>query len=130
MWKTMNSDNGFLSQDEIDSLLNGGDEETQEQPQQNLSKEEAKIEESDSDVENITEKKENPVTDTERDLLGEIGNISMGSASTALSTIIANAVNITTPQVRVTTLKELRDTFEVPNIALEVKYTRDRKSVV
>lgn len=47
----------------------------------------------------------------------------MGSASTALSTIIANAVNITTPQVRVTRLRELRDTFEVPNIALEVKYT-------
>lgn len=124
----MNSDNGFLSQDEIDSLLNGGDkEETQEQSQQDVSKEEAKMDENDSNVkinnENITEKKENPVTDTERDLLGEIGNISMGSASTALSTIIASAVNITTPQVRVTTLKELRDTFEVPNIALEVKYT-------
>ncbi|KEH88358.1 flagellar motor switch protein [Clostridium novyi A str. NCTC 538] len=116
MWKTMNSDNGFLSQDEIDSLLNGGGkDETQEQSQENVSNV--------SDETKVDEKKESPITDTERDLLGEIGNISMGSASTALSTIIASAVNITTPQVRVTTLKELRDTFEVPNIALEVKYT-------
>ncbi|ABK61949.1 MULTISPECIES: flagellar motor switch phosphatase FliY [Clostridium] len=112
----MNSDNGFLSQDEIDSLLNGGGkDETQEQSQENVSNV--------SDETKVDEKKESPITDTERDLLGEIGNISMGSASTALSTIIASAVNITTPQVRVTTLKELRDTFEVPNIALEVKYT-------
>lgn len=104
----MNSDNGFLSQDEIDSLLNGGDkDETQEQSQENVS----------------NEVKESQVTDTEIDLLGEIGNISMGSASTALSTIISNAVNITTPQVRVIKLRELKDTFEVPNIALEVKYT-------
>ncbi len=104
----MNSDNGFLSQDEIDSLLNGGDkDETQEQSQKNVS----------------NEVKESQVTDTEIDLLGEIGNISMGSASTALSTIISNAVNITTPQVRVIKLRELKDTFEVPNIALEVKYT-------
>ena len=81
----MNSDNGFLSQDEIDSLLNGGDKnETQDQSQENVSNETK-----------MDENKESPVTDTERDLLGEIGNISMGSASTALSTIIANAVNIT-----------------------------------
>ncbi|WP_420888556.1 hypothetical protein [Clostridium novyi] len=34
----MNSDNGFLSQDEIDSLLNGGGkDETQEQSQENVS---------------------------------------------------------------------------------------------
>src|SRR3712207_9521076 len=48
---------------------------------------------------------------------------SMGSASTALSTIINQQVNITTPVVSVTTLNKLKNTFEVPNIALEVKYT-------
>lgn len=85
------------------------------------------------DVENVEDKGETAIsvedsgevdiTDLERDLLGEIGNISMGSASTALSTIINQQVNITTPIVSVTTLKDLKDTFEVPNIALEVKYT-------
>ena len=90
--------NGFLSQEEIDSLLNGGG--MAPEPM-----------------------KEDILTDIERDLLGEIGNISMGSASTALSTIINQQVNITTPVVSITTLKNLADTFEVPNIALEVKYT-------
>ncbi|MCD3194067.1 flagellar motor switch phosphatase FliY [Clostridium botulinum C] len=117
MWKTMNSDNGFLSQDEIDSLLNG-DDNSDVQENSNES-----IEENTQSVENIEESLEDKITDIEMDLLGEIGNISMGSASTALSTIIGSAVNITTPQVSITTLKKLRDTFEVPNIALEVKYT-------
>lgn len=90
---------GFLSQEEIDSLLNGGS--TDSEP----------------------EKKEEILTDVEKDLLGEIGNISMGSASTALSTIISQPVNITTPVVTVTTLSELKQSFSTPNIALEVKYT-------
>jgi len=92
---------GFLSQEEIDSLLNGGSDSND------------KKEENRDDV----------LSDIEKDLLGEIGNISMGSASTALSTIINQQVNITTPVVGITTLKELRSTFEMPNIALDVKYT-------
>ncbi|MCM0650469.1 flagellar motor switch phosphatase FliY [Clostridium swellfunianum] len=89
---------GFLSQEEIDSLLNGGSLST-EPPQEEL------------------------LSDIEKDLLGEIGNISMGSASTALSQIIGQQVNITTPVVSVTTLNKLKENFEVPNIALEVMYT-------
>jgi flagellar motor switch protein FliN/FliY len=99
MWKIMSD--GFLSQEEIDSLLNGGSDSND------------KKEENRDDV----------LSDIEKDLLGEIGNISMGSASTALSTIINQQVNITTPVVGITTLKELRSTFEMPNIALDVKYT-------
>lgn len=90
--------NGFLSQEEIDSLLNGGGD----------SVEPAQVE---------------GLSDIEKDLLGEIGNITMGSASTALSTIIGQPVNITTPEVSVTKLSVLKSSFEVPNIALEVKYT-------
>lgn len=90
--------NGFLSQEEIDSLLNGG----------GLSPEPIN---------------EEILSDVEKDLLGEIGNISMGSASTALSTIINQQVNITTPVVSINTLSNLRNNFEVPNIALEVRYT-------
>jgi flagellar motor switch protein FliN len=89
--------NGFLSQEEIDSLLNGGM--------------------------SFTEPEEELLTEIEKDLLGEIGNISMGSASTALSQIINQPVNITTPVVTVTTLRKLREDFEVPNIALDVRYT-------
>ncbi|MGH4141114.1 flagellar motor switch phosphatase FliY [Clostridium sp.] len=63
------------------------------------------------------------LSEIERDLLGEVGNISMGSASTALSTIVGQPVNIATPVVTVTTLKELRGNYELPNIALDVKFT-------
>ncbi len=91
---------GFLSQEEINSLLNGAMSTPEEDP-----------------------KNEEFLKDIEKDLLGEIGNISMGSASTALSTIINQQVNITTPIVSLTTLTELRKKFEVPNIALDVKYT-------
>lgn len=90
--------NGFLSQEEIDSLLNGNAENISTAPEKEV------------------------LSDLEKDLLGEIGNISMGSASTALSTIINQTVNITTPVVSVTTLSELKKSFEIPNIALQVKY--------
>lgn len=89
--------NGFLSQEEIDSLLNGGGL-SPEPPQEEI------------------------LSDLEKDLLGEIGNISMGSASTALSQIINQQVNITTPVVTVTTLNKLKQEIQIPNIALEVKY--------
>ncbi|GAA0724366.1 flagellar motor switch phosphatase FliY [Clostridium malenominatum] len=95
--------NGFLSQEEIDLLLSGG----------------GSFSENDAD----NTKEESELSEIDKDLLGEIGNISMGSASTALSTIIGSQVNITTPVVTITTLKELKDNFEVPNIALEVKFT-------
>lgn len=98
--------NGFLSQEEIDALLNGGG---------NISEEKEKEPDLSTDLPDLT--------DVEKDLLGEIGNISMGSASTALSTIINQQVNITTPVVSVTTLTKLKGTFQTPNIALEVKYT-------
>ncbi|MDU5105261.1 flagellar motor switch phosphatase FliY [Clostridium sp.] len=85
----------FLSQEEIDSLLKGtGEDNTPE-----------------------------TITEIEKDLLGEIGNISMGSASTALYQLINKQVNITTPKVRVNTLKNIKEGFEYPNIILDVEYT-------
>lgn len=92
--------NGFLSQEEIDSLLNGD-----------------VVEEKALDV------NDEILSDVEKDLLGEIGNISMGSASTALYQLINNKVNITTPRVEITTLKKIKNTFDIPNIILDVEYT-------
>lgn len=101
---------GFLSQEEIDSLLNGdgSNSDSGQPPETNEGNDENNSDEI--------------LTDIEKDLLGEIGNISMGSASTALSTIISQQVNITTPVVSITTLQALKDNFEVPNVALDVKY--------
>ncbi|GFZ30992.1 flagellar motor switch phosphatase FliY [Clostridium zeae] len=93
--------NGFLTQEEIDSLLNGPS----------------------TPAESTTGNTEESISDIDKDLLGEIGNISMGSASTALSQIINQSVNITTPVVSTTTLGELKEQFHIPNIVLEVEYT-------
>ena len=113
---------GFLSQDEIDSLLNGGSSDSGESTEENVENAD-NAENVDNVIEDIVPVEEETLSDLEKDLLGEIGNISMGSASTALSNIINQKVNITTPIVSVTTLDKLKDTFEVPNIALEVKNT-------
>lgn len=92
--------NDFLSQEEIDALLNG------------------KTEDKGEDKKNLKFE----LDENQKDLLGEVGNISMGSASTALSQIIDQEVLITTPEVEVTTLAELKNTFEVPNVSVEVNY--------
>ncbi|NNU76035.1 flagellar motor switch phosphatase FliY [Clostridium estertheticum] len=124
--------NGFLSQEEIDALLNGDG--ADKAPTTDSEKEDAALAANSAegvDTKDIgadqdikTESIELfELTDSEKDLLGEVGNISMGSASTALSTIVGQPVNIATPVVTVSTLKELRGTFEVPNIALDVKFT-------
>lgn len=99
----MSMSNGFLSQEEIDSLLNGSDDSS------------SNAGGNDNSV--------NLLSDIEKDLLGEIGNISMGSASTALYQIINQKVNITTPVVSITTLKEIKETFETPTVVLDVEYT-------
>lgn len=91
--------NGFLSQEEINSLLNG---------------------ESEKDNSNV---ESNALTDNEKDMLGEIGNISMGSASTALYQIINQKVNITTPVVTITTLKDIKESFDTPTVVVDVEYT-------
>ncbi|MCX7884383.1 MAG: flagellar motor switch phosphatase FliY [Caloramator sp.] len=89
---------GLLSQEEIDALLGNGNKPSS-----------------------------SPLSETDKDLLGEIGNISMGSASTALSTILGKMVNITTPKVSITTINKLKENFEVPIVSLEVSYTENLK---
>lgn len=58
----------------------------------------------------------------EIDVIGEIMNISMGSAATAISTLLDKKVIITTPDVHVAMVKELDyDSFE-PAICVEITY--------
>lgn len=96
--------NGFLSQEEIDSLLTGDSSEI-------------------TSDEGDANQYEEILTDLEKDLLGEVGNISMGSASTALSQVIGQKVNITTPVVSVSSIETIQKGFEIPYIALDVNYT-------
>lgn len=89
---------GFLSQEEIDALLRG-------EPATNT-----------PSAPNIS--------DMEKDALGEIGNISMGSAATTLSVLLGRRVSITTPRVSVATLKEIQNKYPLPYLVIEVGYTQ------
>jgi len=87
--------NGFLSQEEIDALLRG--EPVAASPQD--------------------------LSDIEKDAMGEIGNISMGSAATTLSILLSRRVSITTPRVRISSLKEIKEQYPLPYLVIEVGYT-------
>ena len=60
----------------------------------------------------------------ERDAVGEIANISMGSSATTLYSLVNRKVNITTPVVSVSNWQELQeDNKERPCVFIQIKYT-------
>jgi flagellar motor switch protein FliN/FliY len=62
-------------------------------------------------------------TNEEIDVLGEIGNISMGNSATTLFTLLSRKVNITTPKVTVSTLRKISETYSAPLVVVKVEYT-------
>ncbi len=96
----------MLSQEEIDALLKGDSE---EEPEIDFFEDES---EDEMDL----------LSDMEIDALGEIGNISMGTAATTLSTLLNKKVNITTPTVSITTADELSSEYKTPFVAVDVSY--------
>lgn len=65
---------------------------------------------------------EDYLSSLEQDALGEIGNITFGSAATALSTLLGKKVDITTPKVSVIGREELIEEFPKPHVAVHVNY--------
>lgn len=59
----------------------------------------------------------------EKDALGEIGNICMGTAATTLFTLLNNKVSITTPRVELLSPEEFRTYFQEGSVATSIKYT-------
>lgn len=100
-----------LSQAEIDALLaggGGGSDDTSSAP--------APADGGNEDYENL-------LSDMEKDALGEIGNISMGSAATTLSTLLGHKVSITTPSVAVAPMNVIQQNYPLPYLVVEVAYT-------
>ncbi|MEG6617303.1 flagellar motor switch phosphatase FliY [Peptococcaceae bacterium 1198_IL3148] len=62
------------------------------------------------------------LSDDEKDALGEIGNISMGSASTTLSELLSQKVNITSPRVWISNKKDLLASFNIPYLVIKVEF--------
>ena len=91
----MSNGNGQLSQEEIDSLINSGDDEANN---------------------------DKHLTEDEADIIGEIGNIAMGSAATALFTLLNKKVDITAPKVDISTFKEVVSEYSQPFVLVKVEY--------
>ena len=64
-----------------------------------------------------------PLSEYEKDALGEIGNICMGTSATTLSSLLGKQVSITTPQVSLTSNLAEVGPYKKPYVAVEVSYT-------
>ena len=93
---------GMLSQEEINALLAGANADG---------------------IANANTDGEETLTDEQKDAIGEISNISMGTAATTLSTLLNQTVNITTPKVTYMNWQELADSYDKPCVFLQISYT-------
>ena len=102
---------GMLSQEEINALLNGIDSEDSS---------------SDTDTSAGNASGSNAIdealTPMERDMMGEISNISMGTAATTLSSLVNQKVDITTPKVELSTWQDLVDEYDRPCVFIQISY--------
>ena len=100
---------GMLSQEEINALLagvdNGGGN-------------------NDSSAADTTSPEDDGqfLTEEQKDAIGEISNISMGSAATTLGMLLNQTVTITTPNVSYVSWEELSDSYDRPCVFLQIKY--------
>lgn len=104
---------GMLSQDEINALLTGMD---------------APADDGDAAVESVDTDgavaDESLLTESEKDAIGEVANISMGSSATTLFSIVNRKVNITTPTVKMAVWKNVLEEYEKPCVFIQIKYTQ------
>lgn len=70
---------------------------------------------------------ENYFTDMERDVIGEVMNISLGSSATSLSSLLGRRVEITVPMIKVTMADDFSYKQLEPAIGVEINYTQGLK---
>lgn len=115
----------MISQEEIDALLNGGSIPTADSAPAGESEaaSEAAAAPAAASPDSSSSQLDDVLTDMEKDALGEIGNISMGSAATTLSVLLGHKVSITTPSVSVATMGIIQQQYPMPYLIVEVGYT-------
>ncbi len=64
------------------------------------------------------------LSDVEKDAIGEVANISMGSSATTLYSLVNRKVNITTPVVTLATWDSLLEEYEKPCVFIQIRYTK------
>lgn len=93
---------GSISQEEIDALLKNGDNTQKAGASSN----------------------EESLTTQEMDTIGEVSNICMGTAATALFSLVNKKVEISTPVVSLATWKNIIDEYEKPCVLIKIIYTK------
>ena len=101
---------GMLTQDEINALLtgmdSGGDASAQDA----------------APTAGTVSNADEVLTDAEKDAVGEISNISMGTAATTLFSLVNQRVSITTPVVTYATWDDLIQNYDKPCVFIQIYY--------
>lgn len=93
---------GVLSQEEIEALLSN---------------------DANDDAVKMAENNENELTPDEIDAIGEISNISMGTAATTLFSLVNRKVEISTPVVSFVNWEDIVEAYEKPCVFIRIAYT-------
>ena len=112
---------GMLSQDEINALLAGMDTSGGAAPADSADAAGGDAAPAASSGGGIID--ESLLTESEKDAIGEVANISMGSSATTLYSLVNQKVNITTPQVELANWEHVIDNYERPCVFIQIKYT-------
>ncbi|MBO4374037.1 MAG: flagellar motor switch phosphatase FliY [Lachnospiraceae bacterium] len=101
---------GMLSQDEINALLSGmaTDDGGGDAPQETA-----------APAEDVGD---GGLTEAEKDAVGEVANISMGTSATTLYSLVNRKVNITTPTVEMATWDSIAKDYERPCVFIQIHY--------
>ncbi len=110
---------GMLSQDEINALLSGGIPDAPADAADAPSDAPADAAPATGSV----QVDESALTDEEKDAIGEVANISMGTSATTLYSLVNRKVNITTPVVDLSTWDTIVAEYERPCVFIKIKYT-------
>ena len=110
---------GMLSQDEINALLSGlaaGEPLPEPQPAAPAPEPEPMVH-----AQAVTGDVD--LSDVEKDAIGEVANISMGTSATTLYSLVNNKVDITTPVVSIATWEDLIKEEDRPCVFIQINYT-------
>ena len=121
---------GMLSQDEINALLSGMDLSGDTPPEIPEDMIAADTSQSSMPSNNgyfagagASTSGDETLSDVEKDAIGEVANISMGSSATTLYSLVNKKVDITTPVVELATWDSLLVDYEKPCVFTQIKYT-------
>ena len=108
---------GMLSQDEINALLNGMMDGNDGSDTQSADSSSGGASASGAGGDDVF------LTEAEKDAVGEVANISMGTSATTLYSLVNRKVNITTPVVTVAKWDDIIADYERPCVFIKIKYT-------